>query len=70
VSTESTLYGTKNKTVCTVVRDHIPISVQEWNKRKGADDSEYVTERYKESLWNDLMAHFNLLECENEDAAR
>jgi hypothetical protein len=32
-----------------LVRDHV-----EWNKRKGADDSEYVSERYKESLWNDI----------------
>jgi hypothetical protein len=53
-----------------LVRDHAPISIREWNKRKGADDSEYVTERYKESLWNDLMAHFNLPECEDEVAAR
>jgi hypothetical protein len=53
-----------------LVRDHVPISVWEWNKRKGADDSDYVAERYKENLWNDLMAHFNLPECENEDAAR
>jgi hypothetical protein len=52
-----------------LVTDHVPISVREWNKRKGADDSEYVAERYKESLWNDLMAHFNLPECEDEAAA-
>jgi hypothetical protein len=53
-----------------LVRDHVPFSVREWNKRKGADNSEYVIERYKESLWNDLMAHFSLPEYENEDAAR
>jgi hypothetical protein len=56
-----------------LVRDHIPISVWEWivsMSPKGAHDSEYVTERYKESLWNDLMAHFNLPEYENEDTAR
>jgi hypothetical protein len=53
-----------------LVRDHVPISVREWNKRKGADDSEYVAERYKESLWNDLMSHFNLPECEDEVATR
>jgi hypothetical protein len=35
-----------------------------------ADDSECVAERYKESLWNDLIAYFNLPEYENEDAAR
>jgi hypothetical protein len=53
-----------------LVRDHVPISVWEWNKRKGADDSEYVAEMYKESLWNDHMAHFNLPECEDEVTAR
>jgi hypothetical protein len=53
-----------------LVRDHVPISVREWNKRKGADDSDYVAEQYKENLWNDLMAHFNLPKCENEDAIR
>ena len=29
-----------------LVRDHVPISVREWNKRKGKNDS-YVAERYK-----------------------
>jgi hypothetical protein len=59
------------KKQCRVlVRDHVPISIREWNKRKGADDSDYIAERYKENLWNDLMAHFNLPECENEDTAR
>ena len=52
-----------------LVRDHVPISVREWNKRKGAADSDYVAERYKDNLWNDLMSHFDLPECENEDAA-
>jgi hypothetical protein len=52
-----------------LVRDHVPINVREWNKRKGVDDNEYVTERYKGSLWNDLMTHFNLPECEDEAAA-
>ncbi len=52
-----------------LVRDHVPISVREWNKRKGAADSDYVAQRYKDNLWNDLMSHFNLPECENEDAA-
>ena len=52
-----------------LVRDHVPISVREWNKRKGAADSDYVAERYKDNLWNDIMSHFNLPECENEDAA-
>jgi hypothetical protein len=58
------------KKQCRVlVRDHVPISVREWNKCKEVDDSEYVAERYEESLWNDLMAHFNLPECEDEAAA-
>jgi hypothetical protein len=34
------------------------------------DDSEYVTERYKDGLWNDLMAYFNLPECEDRAAAK
>ena len=49
-----------------LVRDHIPISVRDWNKRKGANDSEYVAERYKEGLWTDLMAHFTLLALEDK----
>jgi hypothetical protein len=53
-----------------LARDHVPISFREWNKHKGADDNEYVAERYKESRWNDLMAHFNLPECEDKVAAR
>jgi hypothetical protein len=57
------------KKQCRVlVRDHVLISVREWHKRKGADDSEYVAERYTESLWNDLMAHFNMPECEDPTA--
>jgi hypothetical protein len=58
------------KKQCRVlVRDHVPISIREWQKRKGADDSEYVTKRYKESLWNDLMSHFNRPECEDKASA-
>ena len=48
-----------------LVREHVPIIVRDWNKRKGANDSEYVAERYKKGLWNDLMAHFTLPECED-----
>jgi hypothetical protein len=48
-----------------LVRDHVPITVRDWHKRKGANDSEYVAERYKEGLWNDLMAHFTLPELED-----
>ena len=49
-----------------MVRDRIPITVREWHKRKGAKESEYVAERYKEGLWNDLMAHFTLPEYEDD----
>lgn len=52
-----------------LVRDHVPISIRDWHKRKGANDSEYVAEMYKEGLWNELMAHFNLPECEDPAAA-
>ena len=48
-----------------LVRDNVPISVRDWVKRKGANDSDYVAERYKEGLWNELMAHFTLLEQED-----
>ena len=50
-----------------MVRDRVPITVREWNKPKGVEDNEYVAERYKDGLWNDLMAHFTLPECEEED---
>ena len=52
-----------------LVRDRIPITVREWNKRKGAPENEFGAERYKEGLWNDLMAHFTLPECANETEA-
>ena len=48
-----------------LVRDTIPISVRDWLKRKGANEGDYVTDRYKESLWNELMAHFTLPEQED-----
>src|SRR5215216_4954173 len=33
---------------------------------KGVEVGEYVTDRYKEGLWNDLMTHFTLPECEDD----
>ena len=50
-----------------MVRDRVPITVREWNKPKGMEDNEYVAEMYKDGLWNDLMAHFTLPECQEED---
>ena len=49
-----------------MVRDRIPITVREWNKTKKAKQSEYIAERYKDGLWNDLMAHFGLPELASE----
>ena len=43
-----------------VVRDSIPISIQEWNKPK-ADGVSYVDDRSKDELWNTLMTNFTLL---------
>ena len=42
-----------------IVRDSIPISIQEWNKPK-ADGVTYVDDRSKEMLWNTLMTNFTL----------
>ena len=42
-----------------IVRDSIPISIQEWNKPK-ADGVSYVDDRSKDELWNTLMTNFTL----------
>jgi hypothetical protein len=42
-----------------VVRDSIPISIQEWNKPK-PDGVSYVDDRSKDELWNTLMKNFTL----------
>ena len=43
-----------------IVRDTIPISVQEWNKPAKVEGVSYVEERTKDVLWNKLIAHFTL----------
>jgi hypothetical protein len=43
-----------------VVRDSIPISIQEWNKPKADDGVSYVDDRSKDELWNTLMTNFSL----------
>ena len=44
-----------------IVRDTIPITIQEWNKpKKAVDGVSYVDQRSKDLLWETLMAHFNL----------
>ena len=45
-----------------IVRDQIPISVQEWNKPKGDQEVSFVDERAKDLLWETLMSHFTLPE--------
>ena len=52
----------KNKFVkaCgVVVRDHIPITVRDWNKTKEGGDS-YVGTAARELLWRKLMVNFSL----------
>jgi hypothetical protein len=46
--------------VRVIVRDSIPISIQEWNKPKADDGVTYVEDRCKEMLWNMLMTNFTL----------
>jgi hypothetical protein len=41
-----------------VVRDKIPITVQEWNKPAKEDVVNFVHNRSKEVLWESLMSHF------------
>ena len=44
-----------------IVRESIPISVQQWNRPKKEDPQvSYVTDRQKEDLWKTLKANFTL----------
>ena len=54
--------ATAFKNQCGVlVRDRIPISYKEWNKTKKYNrDGEYVPNRDKKDLLDDLMPHFSL----------
>ena len=45
-----------------IVRDNIPITIREWNKKKVEQGVSYVDERSKNLLWDTLMSHFNLPE--------
>ena len=66
-------WNKKNKKIfvqqCGVVaRDRTPITVREWNKPKEAEWSDvYIDDRFKDELFNDLMGHFKLPECDTED---
>jgi hypothetical protein len=58
--------ATKFKNQCGVlVRERIPITIREWNNTKKVSESE-VADRYKDSLFDDLMAHFSLPELQSE----
>jgi len=50
-----------------IVRDRIPITIREWHKPKNAFGVSFVDERYKESLWNELISHFTLPEFETDE---
>ena len=59
--------ATAFKNQCGVlVRDRVPISVREWNKTKKVPQSEFVADRFKGNLFDDLMAHFTLPELETQ----
>ena len=46
-----------------IVRDHVPISIQEWHKPKNAESgASYVNETMKTFLWDTLMTKFSLPE--------
>ena len=42
-----------------VVRDSVPIIIQEWNKKKDPEVS-YVQDRQKDDLWTSLKTNFTL----------
>ena len=43
-----------------IVRDTVPISVQEWHKPTKVEGGSYVSDRLKDVLWDKLIAHFTL----------
>jgi len=46
-----------------LVRDHVPISIQQWHKPKNAESgASYVNETMKTFLWDTLMTKFSLPE--------
>ncbi|XP_071677519.1 uncharacterized protein [Lolium perenne] len=58
------------KNPCGVlVRDRLPITIREWNKTKNVSEDQ-VADRYKDTLFDDLMTHFTLpvLRSESEMA--
>ena len=43
-----------------IVRDNVPISIQEWNKSKKDAGASFVSDRLKDLLWNKLLSWFTL----------
>jgi hypothetical protein len=43
-----------------IVRDNVPISIQEWNKLKKDEGASFVSDRLKDLLWNKLLSFFTL----------
>ena len=52
-----------------VVRDNVPISIQEWAKQKDETVS-YVSDRMKEVLWNKVICHFTLPVFDTPEATK
>ena len=50
-----------------IVRDNVPINIQEWNEPKKQDGVSYVSDRYKDALWAKLSSYFTLPVLENEE---
>ena len=48
-----------------VVRDNVPISIQEWVEQKNLEGASYVSDRTKDVLWDKLRAKLTLpvLDC-------
>ena len=43
-----------------IVRDNVPINIQEWNKLKKDESASFVSDRLKEFLWTKLLSFFTL----------
>jgi hypothetical protein len=48
-----------------VVRDNVPISVEEWNRPAKAEGVSYLENRFKDVLWEKLISKFTLLVLES-----
>ena len=52
-----------------VVRDNVPISIQEWVKQKDETIS-YVSDRMKDVLWSKVISHFTLPVFDSPEATQ